>query len=41
MTETTPAPLRLPYQSPWHWQQFHDHHALRALPGGERLDDEG
>ncbi|WP_439888242.1 DNA-3-methyladenine glycosylase family protein [Pseudomonas sp. MBLB4123] len=41
MTETTPAPLRLPYQPPWHWQQFHDHHALRALPGVERLDAKG
>ena len=29
--------LLLPYQPPWHWQQFHSHFALRAIPGLETL----
>jgi DNA-3-methyladenine glycosylase II len=31
------AQERLLYQPPWNWQQFHDHYALRALPGVEHL----
>ncbi|UTW08290.1 DNA-3-methyladenine glycosylase family protein [Pseudomonas benzenivorans] len=38
MTPANPPPLLLPYQPPWHWQQFQGHYALRALPGVERLD---
>lgn len=29
--------IRLPYHSPWDWQQFHDHFALRSLVGVECL----
>lgn len=29
--------LLLPYQPPWHWQQFHAHFALRVVPGLECL----
>ncbi|MBD9504026.1 DNA-3-methyladenine glycosylase 2 family protein [Pseudomonas sp. PDM17] len=29
--------IRLPYQAPWDWQQFHDHFALRSLTGVECL----
>lgn len=29
--------LLLPYQPPWQWQQFHQHFALRAVPGLEAL----
>ncbi|MEP9321323.1 DNA-3-methyladenine glycosylase [Pseudomonas sp. LABIM340] len=29
--------IRLPYQAPWDWQQFHDHFALRSLAGVECL----
>ncbi|WAJ35990.1 DNA-3-methyladenine glycosylase [Pseudomonas sp. GOM7] len=29
--------LLLPYQSPWQWQQFQRHFALRAVPGLEAL----
>ncbi|WP_439861741.1 DNA-3-methyladenine glycosylase family protein [Pseudomonas sp. MBLB4136] len=41
MTAAAPHPVLLPYQPPWHWQQFHAHYALRALPGVERLDADG
>jgi DNA-3-methyladenine glycosylase II len=41
MTATAPHSVHLPYQPPWHWQQFHAHYALRALPGVERLDADG
>lgn len=39
MKSTTPASriIRLPYQAPWDWQQFHDHFALRSLAGVECL----
>lgn len=32
--------LHLPYQAPWRWSQFHQHFALRLLPGVEALDSE-
>ncbi|MNM93775.1 DNA-3-methyladenine glycosylase 2 [compost metagenome] len=35
---TMPQTLRLPYLAPWDWQQFHEHFALRALPGVECLE---
>lgn len=31
------TPLHLPYLAPWNWSQFHDHFALRLLPGVEAL----
>lgn len=31
-------PLHLPYIAPWSWTQFHQHFALRLLPGVEALD---
>ncbi|WP_448680131.1 DNA-3-methyladenine glycosylase family protein [Pseudomonas nicosulfuronedens] len=39
MKSTAPASriIRLPYQAPWDWQQFHDHFALRSLAGVECL----
>jgi DNA-3-methyladenine glycosylase II len=33
-------PLLLPYLAPWSWSQFHQHFALRLLPGVETLDFE-
>ncbi|MBS7661118.1 DNA-3-methyladenine glycosylase 2 family protein [Pseudomonas lalucatii] len=41
MTDAAAPPIRLPFQPPWHWRQFHEHHALRALPGVERVDAAG
>ncbi|MBO3275627.1 DNA-3-methyladenine glycosylase family protein [Pseudomonas schmalbachii] len=35
---TMPQTLHLPYLAPWDWQQFHQHFALRALPGVECLE---
>ncbi|MEK0362955.1 DNA-3-methyladenine glycosylase family protein [Pseudomonas sp. CBC3] len=32
------TPLHLPYIAPWNWTQFHQHFALRLLPGVEALD---
>lgn len=32
------TPLHLPYIAPWSWTQFHQHFALRLLPGVEALD---
>lgn len=32
-----PQRIRLPYQAPWDWQQFHDHFSLRSLAGVESL----
>lgn len=32
------TPLHLPYLAPWSWPQFHQHFALRLLPGVEALD---
>ena len=32
--------LKLPYSPPWDWHQFHQHFALRLLPGVETLDTE-
>lgn len=32
------TPLYLPYLAPWSWAQFHQHFALRLLPGVEALD---
>ncbi|MDM8349719.1 DNA-3-methyladenine glycosylase [Pseudomonas sp. sp1636] len=40
MNNAPQAPLPLPYQAPWDWQQFHAHFALRALAGVERLSRE-
>lgn len=37
MNTDLPAVVLLPYRAPWSWQQFHDHFALRALAGVERL----
>lgn len=31
------TPLQLPYLAPWSWAQFHQHFALRLLPGVEAL----
>lgn len=31
--------ILLPYQSPWSWQQFHDHFKLRAIAGQECLSE--
>lgn len=31
--------IRLHYVAPWSWTQFHQHFALRLLPGVETLDD--
>jgi DNA-3-methyladenine glycosylase II len=33
-------PILLPYLAPWSWSQFHQHFALRLLPGVETLDSE-
>ena len=35
----TATPLLLPYQPPWHWQQFHEHFRLRAIPAQECLSE--
>ena len=32
--------MHLPYIAPWSWPQFHQHFALRLLPGVEALDAE-
>ncbi len=32
--------IRLPYVAPWNWPQFHQHFALRLLPGLEALEPE-
>ncbi len=37
MTADLPPAVLLAYRAPWHWQQFHDHYALRALAGVEHL----
>jgi DNA-3-methyladenine glycosylase II len=36
----TMTPFYLPYLAPWSWSQFHQHFALRLLPGVEALDSE-
>lgn len=38
MNRDLPPAVLLAYRAPWHWQQFHDHYALRALAGVERLN---
>lgn len=37
MNRDLPPAVLLAYRAPWDWQQFHDHYALRALAGVERL----
>ena len=37
MANLQSPPVRLAYQAPWDWQQFHAHFALRALTGVEYL----
>ena len=32
------TPIHLPYLAPWNWSQFHEHFALRLLPGIEALE---
>jgi DNA-3-methyladenine glycosylase II len=32
--------MHLPYVAPWNWSQFHQHFALRLLPGVEALDSD-
>lgn len=34
-----PIVIPLPYCPPWEWTQFHEHFALRLLPGVEALDE--
>tara|TARA_R100001244_G_scaffold43936_5_gene39369 strand:+ start:4280 stop:5257 length:978 start_codon:yes stop_codon:yes gene_type:complete len=41
MTSALPPAVLLAYQTPWNWQQFHGHFALRALAGVEQLHHDG